>query len=60
MDYRLSMRIIEQHVGSKGVAAKEAGVTATTWSRWRSGAIKPDSRSLRILELLVEKYTICK
>jgi len=62
MDYLEKMRVIEAHAGSKTQAAKLAGVTLNTWSRWANQRISPvgknnDSRSLSIIELLFDKVT---
>jgi len=49
---------IERHFGSAHRAAEEAGVTATSWSRWKredKSRIIPTGPRLRVIELLYEQ-----
>lgn len=50
---------IETHLGGPQAAAKEAGVSRTSWYRWSTGLIDPeqskDRRSLTIINLLYDK-----
>lgn len=62
MEYLEKMEVIERHAGSKTEAAKLAGVTLNTWSRWANCRINPtgangDTRSLKLIELLFEKIS---
>ena len=50
---------IEKFYGSAGAAAAAAGVTATSWSRWKSTdkdkRIIPSGPRLKLIELLYEQ-----
>jgi molybdenum cofactor synthesis domain-containing protein len=46
------MEVIEKHLGGAGKAALAAGVTATSWSRWKAGNPSPMGPSLKIIEKL--------
>jgi hypothetical protein len=61
MEYLEKMEAIERHAGSKTEAAKLAGVTLNTWSRWANQRVNPtgsngDTRSLRLIELLFDQF----
>ena len=53
------MEIIEKHLGGAGKAALAAGVTATSWSRWKAGNPSPMGPSLKIIEKLHEEALGC-
>ncbi|MDR3568863.1 MAG: molybdopterin biosynthesis protein [Syntrophobacteraceae bacterium] len=49
------MELIEKHLGGAGKAALAAGVTATSWSRWKAGHPLPGGSSLKLIEKLHEE-----
>lgn len=49
------MELVEKHLGGAGKAAMAAGVTATSWSRWKAGNPLPMGPSLKIIEKLHEE-----
>jgi hypothetical protein len=50
------LRKIEDHFGGAGIAAKVAGVTATSWSRWKNPeGITPTGPRLKLINLLYEQ-----
>lgn len=49
------LKAIEAHFGGPGAAAKAAGVTGTSWSRWKAGKPAPVGRSAWIIERLYEE-----
>ncbi len=53
------LKVIEQLCGSAGRAARTAGVTPTSWSRWKNPdknkGIIPSGPRLKLIELLYEQ-----
>lgn len=53
------LKVIEDYYGGAGVAATAAGVTATSWSRWKNPdekkGVVPSGPRLKLINLLYEQ-----